>query len=195
MPKVTEDSATKRKPRAKPGPLAKKPGPAKGTHTNKADAPKSSAQPVVTKSRVHLTLHDWMSVFAYMDKHPKMTQTAVVQHFATLSSDRLKFDQATLSRKLRERPVLEQRALETPNALSSKRARVVTQPRVDRALFLWQKSMESKRETTTGPMLMEKRRRFEIEFNVPEAERLAGPGWIASWKNACVPLIRARAVG
>jgi hypothetical protein len=46
---------------------------------------------------------------------------------------------------------------DNPNALSSKRPRIVTRPDVDRALFLWIKQMEEKGEHVNGPMLKEKR--------------------------------------
>jgi hypothetical protein len=190
MPKAATDDSVKRKVRAKLGPGSTKPGPAKGSHTKKSasKAPKTSAQPVVKRTRDNLTLHDWLTVIGFVDEHPQMSQDAVVAHFNTLATGALLFTQGTLSRKLRPgtRAELERRTLETPNALLSKRPRVVTAPKVDRALFLWQKLMEAKSETTTGAMLVEKRRRFEEKFGILEEERLLGTGWIASWKNTCV---------
>ncbi|KIJ04375.1 hypothetical protein PAXINDRAFT_122841 [Paxillus involutus ATCC 200175] len=44
--------------------------------------------------------------------------------------------------------------------------------------------MEGKGETVNGPMLREKRRRFEDEFGVPEEKRLTGDGWIAPFCRA-----------
>ena len=41
--------------------------------------------------------------------------------------------------------------------------------------------MEHKGETVSGPMLREKRRRFEDQFQVPENERLQGESWIQSF--------------
>jgi len=41
--------------------------------------------------------------------------------------------------------------------------------------------MEDKREHFSGPMLREKRRRFEDLLNVPQEERLTGDGWVASF--------------
>jgi hypothetical protein len=57
-----------------------------------------------------------------------------------------------------------------PSALSSKRPRIVTRPDVERALVIWLRSMEEKRETVNGKMLVEKRKCFEKELNVPENE-------------------------
>jgi hypothetical protein len=61
---------------------------------------------------------------------------------------------------------------------------VVTRPDVEKALFLWVRYMEQKGEQVNGPMLKEKRCRFEVLFNVPEDERLTGEGWIASFCRA-----------
>jgi hypothetical protein len=116
-----------------------------------------------------------------MDTHPTASQADVVRHFTTLKSERLIFDQSTLSRKLRERPKLEARVHDNPTALSSKRPRIVTCPKVERALVLWIQHMEAIGETVTGPMLQEKRKRFEEELKVPEVERLTGDGWVASF--------------
>jgi len=64
--------------------------------------------------------------------------------------------------------------------LSSKRARIVTRPDVERALVLWVRHMlETKKETVSGPMLREKRKRFEDLLGVPDDERLSGEGWVA----------------
>jgi hypothetical protein len=72
---------------------------------------------------------------------------------------------------------------DNPNALSSKQPRIVTRPDVECALILWVRHMESRRETVTGPMLREKRKRFEDEFAVPENERLSGE-WLQSFCTA-----------
>jgi hypothetical protein len=79
---------------------------------------------------------------------------------------------------------MEERATSQPGALSLKRVRVVTRPDVDRALFLWVKHMEAKRESVTGPMMQEKRNRFDEMFKVPQEERLTGNGWIAPFCKA-----------
>jgi hypothetical protein len=64
-----------------------------------------------------------------------------------------------LSKKLKPevRAELKERAASNPTALSGKRARIVTHPGVERALWLWQQNMEAKNESVTGPMLIEKR--------------------------------------
>ena len=68
-----------------------------------------------------------------------------------------------------------------PNALSSKRLRIITRPDVDHALWLWVQHMEQKQEVINSGMLMAKRTVFEEALNVPEGERLSGAGWI--WFN------------
>ena len=65
-----------------------------------------------------------------------------------------------------------------PNALSGKRPRAVVRPDVERGLTKWVRHMESKQETVTGPMLKEKRKHFEDEFNVLESEQLLGGSWV-----------------
>ncbi|KAF8482661.1 hypothetical protein DFH94DRAFT_612029, partial [Russula ochroleuca] len=160
-----------RKPRDKPAPYsyAQKPGPKpKGV----TDAPKTSAKMATTGTRDNLTLRDWMTIFAFIDSHPDMAQAAVVNHFKSKATGALVFTQSTLSRKLKQREKLEERVQSNPNALSSKRPRVVTRPDIERALVLWVQSMEQKRETINEPMLVEKRKQFEEAFNVPDEQRL-----------------------
>ena len=113
-----------------------------------------------------------------------MAQSNVVKHFATRPNRPLKFDQSTLSRRLKQRDKLEERAHSTPTALKGKRERVVTRPDVEAALVKWFQGMERRGETVSGPMLSEKRRRFENEFKVPEEEQLQGIGWIPSFCKA-----------
>jgi hypothetical protein len=72
------------------------------------------------KGRKNLTLHDWMTVFAFVDSHPDLGQPKIVQHFKTKLMGTLTFDQSTLSRKLKGRSELEAQAQTIPNALSSK---------------------------------------------------------------------------
>ena len=71
-----------------------------------------------------------------------------------------------------------------PTALSSKCARVVTRPDVERALVKWFKHMEEKGEHVTGAMLMAKREKFENAFQVPEVERLKTRGWVTNFCKA-----------
>jgi hypothetical protein len=171
------------KPRDKPAPYACKTEP-KGKHIREVVA--TSAKPAVSNKRDNLTLHDWMTVFTFVDAHPGLGQNAVVAHFKSQANGALVFTQATLSRRLKDRKTFEDRVHSNPTALSSKHPRVVTRPDVERALVLWLRSMEEKRETVNGPMLVEKQKRFEKEFNVPEQECLPGDGWVASFCRTCV---------
>jgi len=123
-------------------------------------------------------------VFSFMDTHPHLSQGQVVKYFSTLKDGALVFRQCTLSRNLAKRTELEDRINSHPSALSSKRVRVVTRPDVERALVLWIHHMESMGETVTGPMLQEKRKRFEDLFNVPDIERLLGDGWLLPFCRA-----------
>ena len=165
-----------RKPHPKLAPYAHKTRQKPSKH-----APATSAKQQNSRSRENLTLHDWLTVFAYIDKHPTAPQSDVVQHFATQHTGALVFTQSTLSRKLKDRTNLEQRVHDNPSALSSKRPRIVTRPDVEKALVCWLHTMEDKKEHVTGPMLREKRRRFEDLLGVPEEERLTGDGWVASF--------------
>ena len=166
----------RRKPRPKPSRHVSKP-----RQKVSKDAPATSAKDQNTSTRENLTLHDWMTVFAYIDDHPHISQIDVVQHFATLQTGALKFTQATLSRKIKVREDLERRVHDNPSALSSKRPRIVTRPDVEKALVVWIRAMEDKGEHTSGPMLREKRKRFEDLLGVPEEERLTGDGWVPSF--------------
>jgi hypothetical protein len=174
-------TAKKRKPRDKPAPYQREPKKPKVK-----DAPATSAHPTAshTSLRQNLTLSDWLTVFAYIDAHQAMPQCDIVNHFKSLQSGALIFTQSTLSRKLKERLTLEARINDNPNALSSKQLRIVTRPDVDRALFLWVRHMEEKGEHVNGPMLKEKRQRFEELFEVPEEEQLSGDGWLAPFCKA-----------
>jgi hypothetical protein len=60
----------------------------------------------------------------------------------------------------------------------------VTSPEVDRALGFWVERMRMKMETVNGAMLQAKRKWFEEQLDVPEAERLKGKGWIGSFCRA-----------
>jgi len=170
--------AYKRKPRDRPPAYQRQPKKPKVK-----DTPATSAQPARI-TRPNLTLSDWLTVFAYVDAHQAMPQCDIVNHFKSLRSGALIFTQSTLSRKLKERSTLEARINDNPNALSSKRPRTVTRPDVDRALFLWVRHMEEKGEHVNGPMLKEKRRKFEELFGVPEEEQLSGDGWLTPFCKA-----------
>jgi hypothetical protein len=172
----------KRKPRAEHA-LYKPRKPQADVIKNSAQ---SSAQPLQSnkKSRCNLTLHDWLTVFTYIDAHPGISQDAIVQYFKTWPNGALIFDQSTLSRKLGKRENLQARVHKFPNALSMKRPRIVTRPDVECALFLWVKHMEEKRETVNSAMLVAKRANFEDGLGVPKEERLEGSGWIPKFKKA-----------
>ena len=101
----------------------------------------------------NLTINDWLTVFTFIDTHPGISQKSVCNHFHSLTDGALEFNQATLSRKLKNREDLEAYATSFPNAVSTKRERIVTHPDVDRALYLWVKCMETKGEVVTGNML------------------------------------------
>jgi len=130
------------------------------------NVPRTAAKPVETPKQETLTGADWKAVYAYVDKHPGTSQNDIVRHFSSKKDGALVFNQST------------------PGALSSKRARIVTRPDVERALVLWIRHMEEKGETVTGPMLKEKRRKFEEQLDVPEQEQLQGDGWVAPFCRA-----------
>ena len=177
-----ERNERKRKPREGHAPYK----PRKPKQPTVKNPPKTSAQPSKSRTRSNLTLNDWLTVIAYVDKHPDLSQDAIVKHFSTRVEGILIFDQSTLSRKLKSRNVLEERAKSHPNALSLRRDRIVTRPDVDKALFqfLWVKHMEEKGESVNGAMLIAKRARFEEQFNVPHEERLESDGWLGPFKKA-----------
>ncbi|KAG2127741.1 hypothetical protein BD769DRAFT_1574924, partial [Suillus cothurnatus] len=164
-------SPKKRQPRPKPAPYKRKP---KTPHQK--DGPATSTKHSNTSRRENLTLNDWMMVFAYIDEHPYLPQDRIVQHFKTRKEGVLKFTQATLSQKLKDRMHLEQRIESYPSALSSKQPRIVTRPDVEEALVEWITSMEQKGESYTGAMFREKRRKLEEKLGVPETEQLIGDG-------------------
>lgn len=167
------------KPCEKPAPYQRQP-----KVLVRKDAPRTAAKPAQTTQRENLTGYDWMTVYAYVDEHPRVSQGEIVRHFASKTDGALIFTQSTLSRKLKLHPELEKRVASYPNALSSKHARIVTRPDVERALILWVKHMEEKGETVNGPMLKAKRSKFEEQFDVPELERLPGDGWILPFCKA-----------
>ena len=149
------------------------------------ETPKSSAIPIEKTARKNLTLFDWMMVYAYINTLPQpINQGEVIRHFATRQEGALLFSQSTLSRKLQQRSDMEARVHSNPNALSSKRPRIVTRPDVDHALKLWVQHMEQKQEVFNASMLIAKRAAFEDSLNVPEEERLPGPGWVSSFCHA-----------
>ena len=181
MPKEEWKRKRQKQPVQRPKDNQKRlPGPLKET-------PKTSARPIEKPRRENLTLFDWITVYKYVDTLPHpINQGKVVKYFATRPQNALLFSQPTLSRKLKERSEMEARVQSNPNALSCKRPRVVTRPDVDHALWVWVQEMEKKREPVNGPMLMAKREAYEEALEVPEDERLPGPGWIQPFCHAWV---------
>ena len=176
------NSPKKRKPRTNYKPYVRglKPGP------KRKDLPKTSATQLPKHARSNLTLNDWLTVVAYHDSHPNVSQQEVVEHFAQLREGSLKFNQSNLSRHLSKKGCEHDlaRLQANPTALSAKRVQVVTRPDVEKALFLWVKHMEEKGEHVTGPMLVAKHTRFEELMNVPEDERLKSNGWVQKFCSA-----------
>ena len=146
--------------------------------------PKTSAKPADSKKHQNLTLHNWMTVFAFVDKHPSMSQLEIVQHFATKADGALGFTQGTLSWKISEWEKLEAHVNAHPNALSTKWPCIVTHPDVEKALVMWVQEMEVHGESINGNMLQVKLTKFEEEFDVPERECLPGKGQIPSFCKA-----------
>ncbi|KAG6329316.1 hypothetical protein ID866_9773 [Astraeus odoratus] len=122
-----------------------------------------------------------MTIYSYVDSHPDIPQSDIVQYFSTLKTRALIFTQSMLSCKLHDCSKMEACINSNPTALSSKRPCIVTWPDVDHALCLWVQHMESKGESVTGPMLQAKHSKFEEEFEVPKKERLPGEGWLQSF--------------
>ncbi|KAJ8580270.1 hypothetical protein M405DRAFT_753463 [Rhizopogon salebrosus TDB-379] len=145
------------------------------------DLPKTSALPKPpAHERSNLTLNDWLTVVRYHDDNQPISQEDVVKHFEKLTEGALIFTQSSLSRHIspQGRDKDQARLVSNPTALSGKKARIVTRPDVEKALVLWVGHMEQKRETVTGPMLVEKRARFEEAMDIPENERLNSSGWV-----------------
>ncbi|KAG6330564.1 hypothetical protein ID866_8525 [Astraeus odoratus] len=71
-------------------------------------------------NNAQITLHDWLTVFAYIDAHPDQSHDSIVKHFKTQHEGRLIFNQSTVTRKLQDRKSLEACVDEFPNVLSSK---------------------------------------------------------------------------
>lgn len=149
------------------------------------------ATSAITKSKYasqNLTLGDWLEVVAFCDENPSRTQEDIVNYFANRDSGALLFSQASLCRHLSKegREADKAKAAQSLNALSSRRARIVTRPDVDRALVLWYNHMEEKGEFITGYMLEAKRKEFEIRLDVPVDERMKSTGWVPKFCKAYV---------
>ena len=109
-------------------------------------------------SQRNLTLHDWLHVVDWFNKNQPVTQEATVNHFKTLHDEALVFNQASLSYHLTKKGHEQDQAklTATPSALSSKCIHIVTRPDVEEALQFGVEHMESKWETVSQPMLIEK---------------------------------------
>ena len=80
--------------------------------------PKSSARPVEQTAWKNHILHDWMTVYVYVDTFPTpINQRKVVQYFATRPEGALVFTQSTLSHKLQHHLEMEAHVHTIPNAL------------------------------------------------------------------------------
>ena len=159
----------------KPKPYASKPGP-----TAPRKAPATSAISIKSQKWKNLTINDWLTIFAFIDTHPGISQTSVCNHFQSLTDGALEFNQTTLSWKLKKWEEIEAYAASFLNAVSTKCQCIVTHPEVNWALYLWLKSMEAKSEVVTGNMLCTKWRFFEQELRVPEEAQLQGEGCVKS---------------
>lgn len=149
------------------------------------NAPKTSAKPLQS-SKDNLTLADWLMVVSYADANKNLTQTDIVNYFAQRPEGALTFGQSALSRHLspKGRQSDQAKLASSPNAINTKRLRVVARPDVDQALVLWVRHLEEKGEHVTGPMLAAKRTKFEDQLAVPDAERMKSDGWIAKFTKA-----------
>jgi hypothetical protein len=55
------------------------------------DAPKTLGKIIKENGHKNLMLHNWMTVFAFVDQHPGMSQGDIVKHFALKSDGALIF--------------------------------------------------------------------------------------------------------
>ena len=161
-------------------PYSQKPGP-KGPRPQ--NQPKSASKKVKQPSK-QLTNHDWLTVFAWMDSNPHRSQQDVVDHFANRREGSLRFNQATLSRKLKKRGDIQEMVKANPSALSSRRQRVVVAPEVEKALVNWVQDMLANGHVVNGPLLTAKRKALEEKFNIPPEKRLTDKGWLSSFYKA-----------
>jgi len=107
-------------------PYSKKLGP-KGPHPR--NQAKSASKPAKAPS-TQLTNHDWLTIFKWVDANIHRSQQDAVNHFANQESP-LRFNQGTLSRKLKKRTDIESAVKANPAALSARRQRVVVSPEVE----------------------------------------------------------------
>ncbi|THU90615.1 hypothetical protein K435DRAFT_864118 [Dendrothele bispora CBS 962.96] len=159
----------------------RKRGPTTKTH-------RTAAVTTDSEKKKNLTLGNKLQIIQYMNDHPTSTQQQVCDYFCTRSDSlggKLFFNQSTISHIWVQKEELLERATSILNALSMTHACVVTNSNVDTALFCWVKYFNlEKGEVASGLMLQAKRTYFENQFNVPENERLQGPGWVQSFCKA-----------
>ena len=91
-------------------------------------------------------LHDWKTIFAYVDKYSQMSQGNIVEYFKTWAEEALLFTQPTLSRKLDQWEQLEEHATFFPNALAIKWPHIIIHPDIEKAVYLWVRSFEDDSE-------------------------------------------------
>lgn len=161
-------------------PYKQKPGP-KGRHPQ--NQPESASKPIKQTSK-QLTNHDWLTVFTWIDTNLHQSQQDVVNHFANRRENPLRFNQATLSRKLKKWGDIEATVKTNPAALSARRQRVVVAPEVERALVLWVEDMLANGRVVNGPVLTAKRKILEEKLNVPPEKRLTDKGWLQGFYRA-----------
>jgi hypothetical protein len=77
----------RRKPCENPGHYAKKLGP-KGPRTK--DSIRTSAK-TARNPKENLTLQDWITVFAFVDSHPNLGQSAIIRYFRSKADGALVF--------------------------------------------------------------------------------------------------------
>jgi len=143
------------------------------------DTLKTSTQLIKKVKQENLTLWDWLTVYTYVDTLPQpVNQGEVVKYFATRPQGALLFSQPTLSCKTAAAPRdggpcgfnSECIVMQTTTCCHKTRYRsciVAVGPQMDR-----------KGEPVNSSMLMAKWEAFEKDLEVPEDERLPGPGWI-----------------
>ena len=103
-------SEPSRKPCPKPGPYNQPLKQAKQSQ----DTLKTSTKSLEKSACENLTLHDWITVFAFIDSHHDISQADVVSHFRTRQEGALLFTQSTLSQKIKDWKKLEARIESNP---------------------------------------------------------------------------------
>jgi hypothetical protein len=161
-------------------PYLRKPGP-KGPHPR--NQPASASKQAKTPSK-QLTNHDWLTVFTWINANPGQSQQEVDDHFASRQGSPLRFNQATLSRRLQKQADIESAVKANPAALSARRQCVVVSPEVERALALWVEDMSANGNVVNGTVLIAKRKALEDKFKVPPEKRLTDRGWLPSFYKA-----------